>query len=198
MKKFNQKGITIISLVITVIVLAILAVSIIVNTVGIEGVADKAVASKESYQVKEDREIIEISKQEVAQDKNGDIPKDDIKQNLIEKNFKPIEDINSYEELKLIELGEDDFIVKCNEHYEHYYQVTPDETIYLGNLKDIPIIEIGSIDIQGTQYIIPVTIKCENGIKNITLPDEDKTKIDAKDYTNLDNGKARKEGIIAF
>ena len=36
MKNSNQKGITIISLVITVIVLAILAVSIIVNTVGLQ------------------------------------------------------------------------------------------------------------------------------------------------------------------
>ena len=190
MKNLNQKGITIISLVITIIVLAILSVSIISNTIGIDGIVEKTTASKESYQVKEDREIIEISKQEIAQKNNGDIPKTPIQEKLEEIRF-DICDQNSYEELKNIELNENEFIVKCREHYEHYYKVTPDETIYLGSLKDIPVITIGNIDISSTEIIIPITIKCENGLKNITLPDN--TKIEAKDFKNLTNSNIKKE-----
>lgn len=200
MKRFNEKGITLISLAVTIIILLILGVVVLVNTVGIDGIINKTESSKESYQVKEDRELIEIAKQEIAHKNEGDIPKDGengIKEKLRSIRFDPIEDLTKEGIDKDYELDEDEFLVKCREHKDHYYKVSTDETIYLGSLKDIPIIKIGTIEVTDTEYIIPVTVKCENGIKNITLPELDGKKgkkVEAKNYEELYNGRATKDG----
>lgn len=84
----NNQGVTLIALVLTIIVLAILAGVTVFNVTGGNGIIGNALKAKSMAEVKDEKELIELSMVEaIENNKYGDLKLDEL-QKLLVKNFK--------------------------------------------------------------------------------------------------------------
>lgn len=182
----QEKGITLIALVITIIVLLILAGVTISLILGDEGIFKLASQSVEKQKMAEYQEKIELSRSKALANNNGTITIDDL--------------INQIYEDKIVQEGN---IKKVDEEKAqlitsegHEFIITTTNTEYIGNINDVTTIKVTK-EIKGKDgdYInILVTIEDEeHGICEIVKPDglviagNNKTKI-AIDY-KVEQGK---------
>ena len=121
-KVIQNKGITLIALVITIIILLILA-GVTISMVFNGGIISKSKTAVDTYQMQEDKEQIELAKAEVSFNNLGKIPVEELKETLIKYNFTICDEITEFEGKQLTE---EEFVVKCS-HKKHTYLVMAEE-----------------------------------------------------------------------
>ena len=203
MKKEEKKGITLISLVITIIVLLILAGVTISLTLGDNGILKLAEKSAEEHKKSEYYEKIDLSKSKALANNEGTITLDDLMNQIYKDNI--------VTEGSIEKINENKASLTTSEGYE--FIITTNKTEYVG-INEAPTVKITRKikETDGNYINIVVTIEDEeNGIKEVIKPDgvvinnENKTKIETnykveenKEYIfKITNGKGKvRNGII--
>lgn len=130
----NEKGITLIALLITIIVLVVLAAVVIVNLTGQDNLIDKSIGAVESYDISQYEETIRLAESEAKLDKmeNKEIIFLDRVQEILEANpdFREAT-------MKRIQYEEKDSLLIFVKN--HAFIVNDDGTKYLGTTKDFNV-----------------------------------------------------------
>ena len=132
--KRNNRGITLMALVVTIIVLLILATITISTIRGKNGIVQTAVSAKESAEVKSERKIVDLSANQARnKDKYGDVSKKDLEESLLYNVGKDKTTVDYYTKGEL-------YFVTFNDSQRMYEVTTGAYVKYIGKRENAGVI----------------------------------------------------------
>ena len=196
-KDINNKGITLIALVVTIIVLLILAGITLTSLTGRNGLLNKAKTASEEYEVSSEKELINIAQMSLKNESSADIN---------EATWEKL--IPNTEATKV---GEKDYIIKFNDCGRLYWVRLDDNLTYIGKDQENNFNEVDQDGTDEKPYLINTIeelVEFSENVRNGMLSSYNgkyvalnrdldfKTTDSYKNYKTTDYGDINGNGIV--
>lgn len=155
-KNFNEKGITIIALIVTIIVLLILATVVLIMLTGKNSILNKAESASEEYEIGVEKEQVDIAQISL---KNETDVKEETWEKLITNT-------------KATKISETDYIIKFNNSGRLYWVKADKDSFYIGKDKENEFKEIDQDGTEEKPYVISTIedlVDFSNNVRNRSI-----------------------------
>lgn len=151
----NEKGITLIALVITIIILLLLLTITIRILVGNNGIINRAGVASEEYEISSEKEQVNMAQMSLKDETN-------VKEESWEKIIR---------NTKATKVSDTEYIIKFNKSGRLYWAELDDDVIYIGKDKENEFEEIDEDGSEGKPYVINTIedlVEFSNNVRNGT------------------------------